>query len=224
MQRRPLIVRSAMFTVRDLIGGLVVAVAAGAVIDQFGKPLPILFRGIAIIVSGTLLFLGVRMWGRDIARIATGADPSSAGRATAIVVAPAIVIVALMLSAVEPTMVQRGASAGLGIHVVYRLLFVPATLLIAAVGSFALGRALYGSLFGARLAVGAGLAAAVAFLAINLVMDSLGWRVGAPAAGRRATMVVVTTLGISIAALAAGGVIGAMLPRESRSYRGIPET
>jgi hypothetical protein len=44
-------------------------------------------------------------------------------------------------------------------------------------------------------------------------MYALGWRVGAPNAGRRATMLVVTALSASAAAIAAGGAIGARLGR-----------
>jgi hypothetical protein len=40
-------------------------------------------------------------------------------------------------------LVQRGARLGLELHVVYTLLFVTATMVIAAVGAFALGTGLY---------------------------------------------------------------------------------
>jgi hypothetical protein len=80
---------------------------------------------------------------------------------------------------------------------------------------------LYRAAFGLRLAIPAGLAAAAAFLAVDLVMDALGWRVGAPDAGRRATMVVVTAIGLLAAATSAGGAIGAMLPRPAEGA-GIP--
>lgn len=86
-------------------------------------------------------------------------------------------------------LVQRGARLGLELHVVYTLLFVTATMVIAAVGAFALGTGLYRAAFGLRLAIPAGLAAAAA------------------------TMIVVTAIGLFAAATSAGGAIGAMLPR-----------
>jgi hypothetical protein len=64
-----------------------------------------------------------------------------------------------------------------------------------------------------RLAANAGAAALLTFLAVDLLMYALGWRVGAPNAGRRATMLVVTALSASAAAIAAGGAIGARLSR-----------
>jgi hypothetical protein len=73
-------------------------------------------------------------------------------------------------------------------------------LVIAGVGALALGTGLYRAAFGLRLAIPAGLAAAAAFLAVDLLMDAVGWRVGAPDAGRRATMVVVTAIGLLAAA------------------------
>jgi hypothetical protein len=117
------------------------------------------------------------------------------------------------LAGLEPMVVRRGARSGLDIRVVYALLFVPATLLIAGIGAFALGFGLYRAAFGMRLAIAAGGAAAAAFLTVDLLMDAFGWRVGAPDAGRRATMVVVTALGLVAAAIGAGGAIGALLPR-----------
>ena len=66
---------------------------------------------------------------------------------------------------------------------------------------------------GARLAVSAGVAALVTFLAVDLLMYSLGWRVGAPNAARRATMLVVTVISASAAAVTAGAAIGARFRR-----------
>ena len=208
-----MVVRSAMFTVRDLVGGLILGVALGAAIDGAGKAVPTLARGVAIIVVGTVLIMSGRMWGRDMGRLASGSNPGAGGWSAALVFTPVVVIVAVTLGELEPVLVQRGARLGLELHVVYTLLFVAATLVIAAVGAFALGTGLYRAAFGARLAIAAGPAAAAAFLAVALVMDALGWRVGAPDAGRRATMVVVTAMGLFAAATSAGGAIGAMLPR-----------
>ena len=215
MRRRSIVLRSAMLTARDLMGGLLVGAAIGALIDGLGKSVPTLARALAVVVTGTVLIIGARIWGRDIAQLASGSNPRAAGRAAAFTVGPTIVIVALGLAGLEPVMVQRGARTGLEIHIVYSLVFVSATLLIAAVGAFALGSGLYQAAFGMRLAPRAALAAAASFLAVDLLMDALGWRVGAPDAGRRGTMVVVTTLGLFAAATAGGAVIGAMLPRSA---------
>jgi hypothetical protein len=204
-----------MLTARDLVGGLLIGAALGGLIDGLGKSVPTLARILAVIVTGIVLTISARIWGRDIARLAPESDAGAAGRAAAFTVGPAVVIVALALAGLEPVIIQRGARTGLEIHRVYTLAFVPVTLVIAAVGAFALGRGLYEAKFGIRIAVGAGIAAAASFLVVDLLMDALGWRVGAPGAGRRATMVVVTTLGLFAAAAAAGATIGAMLPRSA---------
>jgi hypothetical protein len=202
-----------MFTVRDLVGGLLTGAALGAMIDGLGKSAPTTARVLAILVAGTVVGISVRMWGHDIARLDDGRDSGAAGWTTAMALAPVIIIVAAALGTLEPVLVERGARNGLAIHVVYALLFVAATLLIAGVGAFALGSGMHGAAFGLQLAAVAGVAAAVGFLAVVLAMNALGWQVGAPDAGRRATMVVVTSLGLIVAASTAGGAIGAMLPR-----------
>jgi F0F1-type ATP synthase assembly protein I len=213
MTRRSNAVRSAIVTVRDLVGGLLMGAALGAMIDGIGKSAPTTARVFAILVAGTAVGIGVRTWGHDIARLDGGRDSGAAGWTTALALAPVIIVIAAALGMLEPVMVERGARSGLAIHVVYTLLFVAATLLIAGVGAFALGSMMHGAAFGFRLAGVAGVAAAAGFLAVVLVMNALGWQVGAPDAGRRATMVVVTSLGLIAAASAAGGAIGAMLPR-----------
>jgi hypothetical protein len=54
----------------------------------------------------------------------------------------------------------------------------------------------------------AGAAAALAFLAANLLMESRGWVVGAPGAAERNTMIAVLLVGMIAAALAGGAVLG----------------
>lgn len=107
----------------------------------------------------------------------------------------------------------RATQAGYSIHFVYSVLFVPVAGIVAAVGAFALGVGLNGRALGMRLAANAGAAALLTFLAVDLLMCALGWRVGAPNAAHRATMLVVTALGASAAAVAAGGAIGARIGR-----------
>src|SRR5438477_464070 len=55
------------------------------------------------------------------------------------------------------------------------------------------------------------LAGGAAFLAVDLLMDALGWRVGAPGAAEHFTMLTVMFSGDFVAALAAGAVIGLLL-------------
>jgi hypothetical protein len=86
---------------------------------------------------------------------------------------------------------------------------VPAAFFVAAASAWIVGiglrRAASEQL---RLALTTGLAAAGAYFLVYLLMDFAGWKVGAPDAGKRATMLVVTGLGSLAAALAGGAAIG----------------
>lgn len=212
MHRRAFVFRAGAITARDIVGGLLAGVAFAGLLDALGQPLPMLLRrGLSIMVAAAAMILVGRTWGRDMGRLAGLSDVESVGRGTAIAFGLAVTIIALALAAVEPAAIARGAQSGIGIHVVYTLLFVPATFLIAGVGAFALGRGTHGPVFGLRLAIVAGVTAAAAFLAVDLLMDAVGWRVGGPNAARRATMVTVTALGMCAAGIVAGAAIGAML-------------
>lgn len=206
--------RAAWITARDLVGGLLLGIACGAALDKLGKPWPlVLRRGVSGLAAAGLIGAAGALWGRDMAQLAGAADPRGAARATGLAIGPSVVLVALVLTAVEPGLVARGAGAGVAIHVIYTLLFVPAVLIVAAIGGFALGAGLRAPGLAVRLSLGAGVAAGSAFLALDLLMDTLGWRVGGPHAGERATMLVVTALGAMAAALAAGGTVGHLLLR-----------
>jgi hypothetical protein len=65
------------------------------------------------------------------------------------------------------------------------------------------------------LALRVGLTAALAFLAINLGMEVLGWQVGGPGAEERATMLTVLLVSNLGAALAGGAVLGLTLAQTS---------
>lgn len=211
---RSVAMRSAGITVRDLFGGLIGGVALGALADELGKPLPmILRRSISVVVAATALLYVGRWWGRDMARLAGRTDAGVISRQTSFGFAPIVIVLALGLAAAEPIAVARAAGLGAGIHIAYGILFVSATFLATTIGAFALLRGLSNTASASRLAPIAGLAAAAAFLTIAFLMDRAGWRVGAPNAGRRATMVVVTLTSISVASAVAGATIGTMLSR-----------
>ena len=208
--QRDAIIPAAAITARDLIGGIVIAVALGALADAL--PLPLVPRRVIDGVVALCVTLAAgRLWGKDLATLAHASDPTVAAKLTALSVGPAIIAAGAILAAIEPVAVARATRAGYSIHFVYSMLFVPVTGIVAAVGAFALGVGIEGRRFATRMALNAGVVALVMFLAVDLLMYALGWRVGAPNAGRRATMLVVTVLSASAAAVAAGAAIGAML-------------
>jgi hypothetical protein len=93
---------------------------------------------------------------------------------------------------------------------------VPSVALVAGIASLALGWGLGWGRHSSTLALRVGLAAAFAFLTINLGMEALGWQVGGPRAAERSTMLIV--LLVSALGAAIGG--GAMLGLSLRGRRG----
>jgi len=192
----------------------VIAVALGSLADAL--PLPLVARRVFDgVVALCVTLLAGKLWGRDMATLAHVPTPHATARLTALSVGPAILAAGAILAAIEPAAVARATQAGYSIHFVYSVLFVPVAGIVAAVGAFALGVGLNGRALALRLAANAGAAALLTFLAVDLLMYALGWRVGAPNAARRATMLVVTALSASAAAVAAGGAIGARLGRSA---------
>jgi len=212
--RRDTAIAAAAITARDLIGGIVIAVALGSLADAL--PLPLVARRVFDgVVALCVTLLAGKLWGRDMATLAHVPTPHATARLTALSVGPAILAAGAILAAIEPAAVARATQAGYSIHFVYSVLFVPVAGIVAAVGAFALGVGLNGRALASRRAANAGAAALLTFLAVDLLMYALGWRVGAPNAARRATMLVVTALSASAAAVAAGGAIGARLGRSA---------
>jgi len=100
---------------------------------------------------------------------------------------------------------------------VYGFLFVPAVFFVASSAVLVLGAGLrIDKNRRWRLALTCGIAAAAAHLVVYRMMDRAGWRIGAPDAARRATMIVVTSLGALAAALAGGATLGYFLSRVAR--------
>lgn len=213
--------RAGWLTTSRIVGALIVGVAIGATINATTSFLVAWVRtALAAIAAVIVIIAGAYSWGRSIARLATLNDERRIARTTAAIIAPGIVIIGLILSTLEPVLVARGALIGMSIHAVYALVFVAATLIIAGLGGFALGIGARDIALAGRLSAASGFAAAAAFFVVSVVMYALGWRVGAPDAGRRATMLVVTALGATAAALSAGAAIGAVLagPRGTKNF------
>jgi hypothetical protein len=214
-----LALRIAGVTARDLIGGLVIGFAVGSLVEGMASPLPILLRRtLAALAAATVASIAGRIWARHVAQLVGAFVPHHLTR-TGVTLGATTVLIALGLAALEPGLIAGAAARQISVHVVYTVAFVPATALIAAIGAFALGLALQGSRLGVRLSLVAGLSAAVAFLLSALTMDTLGWRVGAPRAAERATMLVVTVVGATAAAILAGAAIGYVLARMSWADR-----
>jgi hypothetical protein len=135
--------------------------------------------------------------------------------------APITVLLGTALGTLEPLVVESLAGQ-LPIHRVFTLLFVPTAFLIAGVSAGSLGLAVDGPRLAWALLWRVGLAAALAFLAVNLLMESFGWVVGAPGAAERATMLTVMFTGDLAAAVAGGIVLGTHLARAAPTVKDSP--
>jgi hypothetical protein len=206
-------VRGGLLTMLSLFGGLLLGLAAGLLIFgllpgadmEHPSPLHITLGALPALLG---FVCGSAWWGASMARLGkSNASPRRLALAGALGFAPITLVLGTALGTLEPLIVA-GVGGQLPIHRIFTLLFVPSAFLIAGVSAASLGLAVGGLRLGLTWFWQVGLAAALAFLAVNLVMEALGWVVGAPGAAERATMLTVMTAGNLAAALAGGAVLG----------------
>ena len=210
------VLRSAAVTAGSLLGGMVVGFLAGFAVQ--GLPVHLPQETMVALASVTALvgiIGGGALWGNLLARVNGQLNRRRMTIAGGLSFGPVVIAVGFLLASLERAIVEEGRGPELPVHVVFTLLFVPATLLVAAGGGTAIGLAVRDRSLAAKLSIGCGLAGASAFLLVNVSMDALGWRVGAPGAAARATMLTVTLLGSLVATLVAGAVLGFLLERTS---------
>jgi hypothetical protein len=182
---------------------------------------------VAAVVALVILVFGAATWGSVISRITSAGDEGRMARAGAVGVAPVVVMVTLALTFFEGLFVQERQLPEVPIHNIHTLLFTPALAIVTGAGGLAVSlgarQRATAVILGAQCALGGG----IAFLAVDLALDSLGMRVGAPGAEERITMLTTTLLGSLGAALISGGIIGmgltrgrAITPRVSRARSG----
>jgi hypothetical protein len=197
-----------------LVGSLLLPFAIALMVGQsMGNPTnpPRAFVVAMILLTLVSLISGSAAWGIALARIAGYSRPRRLALAGALSYGPATLAAAYLLGRIEPIVVE--GAPGLPIHVLFSLLFVPTVFVVVAVTGIAIGIALQDRRVGASTALVGGLAAALAFLIVDLLLDSLGMRVGAPRAAESATMIKVLAIGDLGAALAGSAVIGVILAR-----------
>jgi len=197
-----------------LVGTLALAFAIGlgaGTLLGFGDNPPQLFTTIMVVLALAMLFGGGALWGVALARLTHYPHAWRLVLAVALSYGPAVLLAAFALGRLEPLVVE--GAPRLPIHVLFGVLFAPAVFAVVALVGLALGIAVGSLRFGVAAALGGGLASALAFLAVDALLDTLGMRVGAPGAEERATMITVLTLGDFGAALAGGAVFSRSLAR-----------
>lgn len=203
----------AVLTALALVGGLIVGFMVGSVIFPVldGKLPGVLALALTALVASSGTLSGSALWGVGMARLARVPAARRAAWAGIFGFVPITVLLAFGLEAAEPIVF----SIHLPVHRLFTLLFVPTAGLIGGASSLALGWALGWGRSAPKLALRVGLTAALAFLAINLGMEALGWQVGGPGAEERATMLTVLFVSNLGAALAGGAVLGLRLAQPS---------
>jgi hypothetical protein len=211
--------RGAFLTVLTLFGGLLVGLAVGDLAFHLipGSSLEDVKLGHAAIAALPALvgFLaGGAAWGVQMGRLAGNTETRRLSLAGMLGFGPITILLAAGLGLAEPAIVGYLGARGQPVHRVFTLLFVPSAFIIAGVNAWVIGRALGRPNLARLLFWQVGLTAALTFLVVNLIMESLGWVIGAPDAADRATMVTVLALGNITAAITAGAVMGWILTRK----------
>jgi hypothetical protein len=202
-------VSGVVLTVFALVGGLMAGLIGGsltfhALIGQASDPLT---YTLAAIIFGIGLVGGSALWGMGMGRLARSQALRRAAGAGILGFVPIAGLVNFALLPVEPIVL----ASALPVHRVFTVLFVPIAGLIAGTSSLALAWALGWGRTAPALALRVGVTAALAFLAVNLVMEGSGWLVGAPGAEARGTMITVLIVSNLGAALAGGAMLGLKL-------------
>lgn len=212
---RDAMIRGAALTVFWLFGGLAVGIGIGNLTfhllpgtdPMHATPLQ---AGIAAIPFLAVMGATSGAWGTRMGRLAGNADRRRMAYSGMLAFPPITLVMAFALLGLEPIAVER-IGGTVPIHRLFTMLFVPAAFLIAGVAAWVLSRGLRDPALARTLFWHVGLTAAIAFLVVNLTMESLGWVVGAPGAAERATMLVTMFAGDLVAAIAAGAVLGRAL-------------
>ncbi len=205
---------SALATAACLFGGLLVGFAIAIAVSNLPMHIPNqTLNIISMMLLLSTLFIAGAAWGFAMAKIFSTQNKKRMIWAGALTFSPALLLAGLTLGTLERAIVEGGQGPDLPVHIVFTLLFVPAAFFVAGAGGLALGLAEHNLRLGLRLAAWSGLSAALGFLLVDLLMDALGWRVGAPGAAERATMLTVMMAGNLAAALAGGGILGYQLSR-----------
>ena len=211
--------RGAFLTVLTLFGGLLVGLAAGDLVFHLipGSSLVDVKLGHAAIAALPALvgFLaGGAAWGVQMGRLTGNTETRRLSLAGMLGFGPITILLAAGLGLAEPAIVEYLGARGQPIYRIFTLLFVPSAFLIAGVSAWGIGRVLGYPKLARSLLWQVGLTAALTFLVVNLLMESLGWVIGAPNAAERATMVTVLALGNITAAISGGAVMGWKLARK----------
>jgi len=208
--KRPVLM-SAVITAVSLMGGVLLGVAIATLVDRLPFHTP---DQTLIFLAMIPIFGGGALWGFLLTRIHRLPNRIGASIAGSLSFGLGVIGAGILLGTLERALVEGHRLTGVPIHVIFTLLFVPATFLVATIGGSAMLINSGNRAGWFRSAVITGLAASLSFLIMDLLLDSLGMRVGAPGAARRFTMLTVAFLGSAAAAFSGGAILARLLSKE----------
>jgi hypothetical protein len=209
--KRP-ILASAVITVVSLMGGVIVGVGIDTLVDRLPFHAP---DQTLVLLAIIPIFGGGALWGFLFTRIHGLPNRTGVSIAGSLSFGFGVIGAATLLGSLERALVEGHRLPGVPIHVIFTLLFVPATFLVATIGSSVILIVSGNRANWFRSALTAGLVAALSFLIMDLLLDALGMRVGVPRAAERFTMLTVAFLSSTAAAFSAGAILGNVLSRET---------
>jgi hypothetical protein len=206
------ILSSAVATAASLMGGVIVGATAGILVERLRIHAP---DQTLILLAMIPIFLGGALWGSLLARIHGLPNKVGASLAGSLSFGFGVIGAATLLLTLERALVEQPHRHEIPIHILFTSLFVPATFLVAAIGSSAILLVSSRRANWFRSALMTGLTASLAFLITDVILDTLGMRVGAPRAAEHFTMLTVAFLGSTAAAFSGGGILGRLLSKRS---------
>jgi len=201
-------------TFGSLIGGVILGAGIVALVNRLPFHIP---DQTALLLAVIPMFGGGALWGFLLTRIHKLPNRTGASIAGSLSFGLGMIGAINLLGALERILVAQLRSAGLPIHNIFTLLFVPVTFLVATVGGCAILFVSGDRTHWFRSALATGLAASLSFLIMDLVLDALGMRVGAPRAVEHATMLTVASLGSAAATFAGGAILGRVLSSNAKN-------
>lgn len=225
MTRTQIFLTGAWQTVSRLFGGLMIGLLLGTVVfhlipgSSVDNPSPV-HASIAAFPALIGFLAGGAAWGVALGRHAPNPDGRKAAFSGVLGFGPISFLMVVGLGMLEPKIVEW-VGPGIPIHRLFTILFTTSALLITGISVMVAVRMIGFNRSPIQLGLRAALAAAGAFLAVNLAMEASGWVVGAPGAGSRATMLVVMFFGNLAAAVAAGGLLALDLAPQAQAAQEI---
>ena len=171
--------------------------------------------GIEVWQGLTSLFIGHFimgwLWGYSLGHMTKQAHPEHLGWAAAIAFATSTTIAANRINHTEVILNRLLFITNLPVHILFLYIFMAGNGAVVGVTGAALGLAKNDwkatlKLGGAGIAIGA-----LTFLTVFLIMELFGFRVGAPGAEERATMLTVMSIGLWCTALLGSSIFGFLL-------------